>query len=643
MSRDRGTDGELGHRVRNMAFLSPTPPEQARLERRALAFGDVITGYQPRLRELEEKLDSPATDLGASASMSFSQYWISSENSYYSSGSGSGHMFGGSNSGISDDGLLDTSNPHLGSARPTDYPPDVFFQPRYHAPFPASFPNRQQVTSPFASDVSGSRTRHRFPTVYQSHEHDSVLLTVSHPFAAFGIDPGLKHFASPQDEQTARELKRRRRRESHNLVERRRRDNINERIQDLSKFVPAHRLEDEKIRRALQSGMSLPPTSAHTNPSRAEPVAAKENKKCSDKGDMRNDAASRARELTWAMHILLHDQDQLLNDLRDRPSMQTPKRDTTCFDLPLPRTTDPWFGVGLKGSPSADPARRVHHHDRCSSCKVEKIMPSAPDIPRTVDVNFRTVIAASTDELSVFPQLLRQGGPTPELDTDAYAPFLNDPGQAGVLAGTEGYLSLTEYGRLAKLLKSDGVPTKDNDEDGTSIMDGGINDDGIIMPEYRNYEELEVDSVARVRFADLWFLFQTGGLVYRRVKGKLPDRRDSRTGKHTWKAHKIVSVPERVAVSATDDTEIRDLAVGNDESAFALERQSYGIKNDGINPNSSACSSAMISPVCGDPNAMRWWSFATSWTTVKTLLRQLPGAISAAQGGMAGRLLVTVQ
>ncbi|KAK5273335.1 hypothetical protein LTR40_013902, partial [Exophiala xenobiotica] len=42
------------------------------------------------------------------------------------------------------------------------------------------------------------------------------------------------------------EAKKRRRRASHNAVERRRRDNINERIQDLSHLVPQHRLDDDK-------------------------------------------------------------------------------------------------------------------------------------------------------------------------------------------------------------------------------------------------------------------------------------------------------------------------------------------------------------------------------------------------------------
>lgn len=56
------------------------------------------------------------------------------------------------------------------------------------------------------------------------------------------------------------EAKRRRRRESHNLVERRRRDNINERIQELSHLVPQHRLEDEKVRKFLANNGPLSPS-----------------------------------------------------------------------------------------------------------------------------------------------------------------------------------------------------------------------------------------------------------------------------------------------------------------------------------------------------------------------------------------------
>ncbi|KAK0643183.1 hypothetical protein B0T16DRAFT_415470 [Cercophora newfieldiana] len=95
--------------------------------------------------------------------------------------------------------------------------------------------------------------------------------------------------------------------------------------------------------------------------------------------------------------------------------------------------------------------------------------------------------------------------------------------------------------------------------------------DNKIMPDYRRFEKEDVSSKSKVRFSDLWFLFRTGELVYRQVEGELPDRRDFRTGKHIWKTHKIISVPEKVAVSATDDTEIKDSAVGNDDNAFTLE------------------------------------------------------------------------
>ena len=59
----------------------------------------------------------------------------------------------------------------------------------------------------------------------------------------------------------------RRRRESHNLVERRRRDNINERIHDLSRLVPQCRLEDEKVRKHISSNAPLPSTKVSTDAS----------------------------------------------------------------------------------------------------------------------------------------------------------------------------------------------------------------------------------------------------------------------------------------------------------------------------------------------------------------------------------------
>lgn len=58
---------------------------------------------------------------------------------------------------------------------------------------------------------------------------------------------------------TSQKLKLRRRRESHNLVERRRRDNINELIQQLSRLVPLHHFKDynAELSRSERTGESL--------------------------------------------------------------------------------------------------------------------------------------------------------------------------------------------------------------------------------------------------------------------------------------------------------------------------------------------------------------------------------------------------
>jgi hypothetical protein len=73
------------------------------------------------------------------------------------------------------------------------------------------------------------------------------------------------HHIGPVPTYQTQEAKRRRRRESHNMVERRRRDNINERIQELSHLVPHHRLEDEKVRKHLLNNSPLSPTLGATS------------------------------------------------------------------------------------------------------------------------------------------------------------------------------------------------------------------------------------------------------------------------------------------------------------------------------------------------------------------------------------------
>jgi hypothetical protein len=131
----------------------------------------------------------------------------------------------------------------------------------------------------------------------------------------------------------SQEMKRRRRRESHNLVERRRRDNINERIQELSHLVPLHRLEDEKVRKALQNNSPLSPslvaTSGMSPPQATSSLAGpgakraagnittgipiEEKDKGPNKGDILNGAVSWTRDLMWMLHLKLQQQEELAN------------------------------------------------------------------------------------------------------------------------------------------------------------------------------------------------------------------------------------------------------------------------------------------------------------------------------------------
>ena len=145
----------------------------------------------------------------------------------------------------------------------------------------------------------------------------------------------------PQGPVSSQEMKRKRRRESHNLVERRRRDNINERIQDLSKLVPAHRLDDEKIRKLIQNGTPLSPTltgaggtgqatSGLAGPGarRATSVASvagnittglpiEDKDKGPNKGDILNGSVSWTRDLMWMLHLKLQQQEELMNTIAE--------------------------------------------------------------------------------------------------------------------------------------------------------------------------------------------------------------------------------------------------------------------------------------------------------------------------------------
>jgi hypothetical protein len=114
------------------------------------------------------------------------------------------------------------------------------------------------------------------------------------------------------------------------MVERRRRDNINERIHDLGTLVPQHRLEDEKVRKHLQTNAPLSPSI--TNSGMSPPNAAasllggssrrtgsgnitqglpmEEKDKGPNKGDILNGSVAWTRDMMWFMHMKLQQEQE---------------------------------------------------------------------------------------------------------------------------------------------------------------------------------------------------------------------------------------------------------------------------------------------------------------------------------------------
>ena len=184
------------------------------------------------------------------------------------------------------------------------------------------------------------------PGSLQSYNLESPMSSPNHPASHAQISEVLKsgkHASLPAKVETghhpapayqSQEAKRRRRRESHNMVERRRRDNINEKIQELSHLVPMHRLEDEKVRKHILNNSPLSPTLTATgrSPPQATSLLAgggrratgggsismgippEEKDKGPNKGDILNGAVSWTRDLMWALHIKMQ-QEQELADL----------------------------------------------------------------------------------------------------------------------------------------------------------------------------------------------------------------------------------------------------------------------------------------------------------------------------------------
>ncbi len=135
------------------------------------------------------------------------------------------------------------------------------------------------------------------------------------------------------------DAKKKRRRASHNAVERRRRDNINERIQDLSHLIPQHRLDDDKIRKQIVNNTPMSPTTGATSispPNAATSLLAgaagrraastagnitlglpiEEKEKGPNKGDILNGSVSWTRDLMWALYTKYMQEDELQVRLR---------------------------------------------------------------------------------------------------------------------------------------------------------------------------------------------------------------------------------------------------------------------------------------------------------------------------------------
>jgi Helix-loop-helix DNA-binding domain len=135
------------------------------------------------------------------------------------------------------------------------------------------------------------------------------------------------------------DAKKKRRRASHNAVERRRRDNINERIQDLSHLVPPHRLEDDKIRKQIVNNTPMSPTTGATSispPNAAASILAgptgrraastagnitlglpiEEKEKGPNKGDILNGSVTWTRDLMWALYTKYMQEDELQERMR---------------------------------------------------------------------------------------------------------------------------------------------------------------------------------------------------------------------------------------------------------------------------------------------------------------------------------------
>lgn len=136
---------------------------------------------------------------------------------------------------------------------------------------------------------------------------------------------------------TTIDAKKQRRRESHNAVERRRRNNINDRIAELSRLVPGHRLEDDLVKKPTTLGNGLlssadnglsPPQFLGAGGRRpsgnlSQGIPESSLDKGPAKGDVLNGAVSWTRDLMWMVHRKL-EHERILLETIDRLGGQSP-------------------------------------------------------------------------------------------------------------------------------------------------------------------------------------------------------------------------------------------------------------------------------------------------------------------------------
>ena len=142
--------------------------------------------------------------------------------------------------------------------------------------------------------------------------------------------PTSHHTPPKGTSKTTAEMKKAKRRASHNEVERRRRNHINAQITALAKRVPSHRLEDDNLRRSLNSG-PLPPSLAanSASPPQATSLLAggvgrraagsistgipiDEKDKGPAKGDVLNASVGWMHDLLWMLNKMIDREKQLV-------------------------------------------------------------------------------------------------------------------------------------------------------------------------------------------------------------------------------------------------------------------------------------------------------------------------------------------